>query len=141
MILPKLLKLLQQSDASMPGNDWFVRNNVVCGLRYYQDRAETVVPVLLKGMKDPDAKVRLMSAESLTYMGFEDAAKRQPQLMVAALLETLQFNDADTRSLSARALGKFGHAADVAVPALLKTLEDKDLGTRINATNALKHPS
>jgi HEAT repeat protein len=82
--------------------------------------AADVIPLLLQGLSDPDAKVRAVSA---TYLGIihEYGASAVP-----ALIETLQDEEPEVRTAAATALGSFeGHAAE-AIPALRKAAADRD---------------
>jgi HEAT repeat protein len=112
---------LRQATAS---TDPVVRREALRSLGKLHERAPLttteVVPLLLHGLTDQDAKVRAVSA---TYLGIihEDGASAVP-----ALIETLQDEEAEVRAAAATALGSFeGHAVD-AVPALRKAAADRD---------------
>jgi HEAT repeat protein len=81
--------------------------------------ARAVVPLLLDGLADPDAGVRVVSA---TYLGIlhEDARGAVP-----ALIETLEDEDAEARAAAATALGSFGEHGAEAIPALRKAASDR----------------
>lgn len=82
--------------------------------------ARAVVPLLLRGLADPDAGVRVVAA---TYLGIlndnADAA-------VPALIEALDDEDAEVRAAAATALGSFGEAGTDAIPALRKAASDRN---------------
>ena len=80
--------------------------------------ARAVVPLLLKGLQDPDAAVRTVAA---TYLGIISA---EAGSAVPALVDALTDDAPEVRSAAATALGSFGAAAQSAVPALRKAAGD-----------------
>ncbi len=79
-----------------------------------------VVPLLLDGLSDADAGVRMVSA---IYLGI---IHDQGPVVVPELVEMLEDEDVDVRTAAATALGSFGTDAEVAVPALQKAKTDRD---------------
>jgi HEAT repeat protein len=79
-----------------------------------------VVPLLVKGMRDPDAGVRSVAA---TYLGILGEA---PEAAIPALLNGLKDPQADVRRASAEALGGFEKHASRVVPALRRAARDRD---------------
>ena len=57
-LLPELIR-------SMQANDMAERNNALVALQYYQNQKETVVPLILNALQDPDPRVRMMAARAL----------------------------------------------------------------------------
>lgn len=82
--------------------------------------ARAVVPLLLKGLGDPDAAVRTVAA---TYLGIIEA---EAGTAVPALVGALQDEAPEVRSAAATALGSFGSRAQSAVPALRKAAADRN---------------
>lgn len=82
--------------------------------------ARAVVPLLLDGLADEDAGVRVVAA---TYLGIltDDA-----QSAVPALIGALRDEDPEVRAAAATALGSFGQAGADAIPALRKATGDRD---------------
>jgi HEAT repeat protein len=109
---------------ALASNDSVVRRESLRSIGKLKDRArlepEKVLPLLVRGMKDPDAGVRSVAA---TYLGIlhEGAA-----VAVPALTEGLVDPEPDVRRASAAALGSFGTDAEAAVPALRKASLDAD---------------
>lgn len=61
------------------------------------------------------------------------------ELTVPMLADELSSPNNEARAASAKFLGRFEHAAQAAVPSLLKALQDSDMVVREAATNALRH--
>ena len=57
-LLPELIR-------SMQANDMSERNNALVALQYYQNQKETVVPLILNALQDPDPVVRRMAGKAL----------------------------------------------------------------------------
>jgi HEAT repeat protein len=104
--------------------DAAVRREALRSLGKLHDRAPLsateVIPLLLRGLTDQDAKVRAVSA---TYLGIIHADGGSA---VPALIETLQDEEAEVRAAAAAALGSFDDYAANALPALRKAAADKD---------------
>jgi HEAT repeat protein len=130
--------------------------------------SELVVPVLIKGLHDPDREVRFNAAfglEALAFMGGDakpaipalvkalkdshvsaraSAAAAlghihsEPDVVIPALIEVLRDSDAQLHALAARAIGEFGGNGKPAVAPLIELLGEGNQDTRKAATNALK---
>ena len=96
-----------------------------------KDLGASAVPALIKGLKNPNAKIREESARTLAFIG-PDAKDAVP-----ALIETLKDVEPVVRSDSAWALGEIGSAAYVAIPALIAALDDEEDTVRDFAIKAL----
>ena len=96
------------------------------------DHVETVLPLLIKALKDEDKYVRRYTAMALSTMG-------KPAVdAIPALIEALKDEDATVRSKSAEILGRLGksQAQDV-VPALIAALKDEKPWVRSKVVTAL----
>lgn len=130
--------------------------------------SESVVPVLMKGLHDPDREVRASAAfglEGLAFMGGDakpaiaalvEALKdthvsvrasaatalghihSEPGAVVPALIEMLHDQDVQLHAFAARALGEFGDNARPATAQLIELLSEANQDARKAATNALK---
>ena len=67
-LLPLFLQAMQDKKSG-------VRNNAVIALRYYQEQAQMVAPVLVKALQDPDLQVRRVAADALKRVDAATAAK------------------------------------------------------------------
>jgi RNA polymerase sigma factor (sigma-70 family) len=158
-LFPELLRALQSRD---PG----VRNNALTPLEYYPNQTGTVVPLLVNALQDSAAFVRLHAVAALNKVDPQTADKldvvrillgclhdpntanettfalgdlhREPELVVPALIHTLQSGESYVRGNSAVALARFGGQARTAVPALQQALADSDSYVRREAAAALK---
>lgn len=105
-------------------DDPVVRREALRSLGKLRERAplddRAVVPLLLKGLADQDAEVRVVAA---TYLGIIDA---DDPGVVPALIETLNDEDAEVRAAAATALGSFPDQAKTILPALKKARNDSD---------------
>jgi len=119
--------------------------------------SKLVVPVLIKGLHDPDREVRFNAAfglEALAFMGGDakpavpgaraSAATAlghihsEPGVVVPALMEMLRDSDVQLHAFAATALGEFGNNGKPAVAPLIELLSEGNQDARKAATNALK---
>ena len=89
---------------------------------------ETIVRRLIDGLKDPDPEVRQNLGAALAKVGTPAV-----EPLIAALKDSLS----ERRSGAAYALALIGPTARAALPALLDTLEDKDVEVRRQASYAI----
>lgn len=82
--------------------------------------ARAVLPLLLRGMKDPDAGVRTVAG---TYLGI---IAEDPDTIVPVLIAALKDDSPEVRAAAATALGSFPAAAPAIIPALRRALGDKN---------------
>jgi HEAT repeat protein len=109
---------------ALASEDPVVRRESLRAIGKLHERAslepDVIVPLLLDGLADADAGVRVVSA---TYLGIIHTDGPE---VVPELIEVLQDEDAEVRTAAATALGSFGADADIAVEALKRARGDKD---------------
>jgi HEAT repeat protein len=114
-------KPLRQSLAS---DDPVLRREALRSIGKLKERApldgRAVLPLLVKGMEDPDPGVRTVAA---TYLGI---VHEEPPEAVRVLTAGLEDSEVNVRRASAAALAAFGAAAEPALPALRKAAADPD---------------
>lgn len=86
------------------------------------------ITMLIKAMKDPNAEVRALTAETLGYLG---SVKANP-----ILLEALSDTDPNVRAEAVWALGELG--LQESMPNIVNTLKDTDKAVKWNAVEALE---
>jgi HEAT repeat protein len=110
--------------SALASDDPVVRRESLRSIGKLKDRApldtRVVLPLLIKGTRDPDPGVRSVA---VTYLGIVHEGGSDA---VDALVALLQDPDADVRRSSATALGSFGADAAAAIPALRKAASDPD---------------
>jgi HEAT repeat protein len=82
--------------------------------------ARAVIPMLRRGIDDPDAGVRSVAA---TYLGI---IAEDPETAVPILISALKDDSPQVRAAAATALGSFPSAAAQAIPALRRATGDKN---------------
>jgi HEAT repeat protein len=109
---------------ALDSDDPVLRAEALRSLGKLQERApldsRAVLPLLVKGMNDPDAGVRTVAA---TYLGI---IGESPETVVPLLIGGLKDDSPDVRAAAATALGSFPSAASVAIPALRRATGDKN---------------
>jgi HEAT repeat protein len=159
-LFPELLRAMESEDSS-------VRNNALVALQYYPKQTDTVIPLMVKSLKDSNLDVRVMAVKALSKIDPQNTSKsdlvpvligcladtegaaneavrtlgelhRDANLAVPALIRSLQSEKAYIRNNSAAALGRFGGQARPAIPALEKALNDSDPTVRRLAADSLK---
>src|SRR5215471_16245537 len=112
-----------------------VRREALRSLGKLRERAsidpQVVVPVLLDGLKDPDASVRNVA---VTYLGI---VRDNPDKEVAGLIAALKDETPTVREAAAVALSAYGAKAEPAIPALQKAQNDPDEDVKREAGRAL----
>jgi hypothetical protein len=134
------------------------------GFKVLGEKAEPAIPTLIEMLKDRDEvevpitmdalgaigpKAFLPLINALTSQDYrvrigalfaleEFAPQVPPAMVVPALLGSLTDTNARARSLAVFTLGKYGTAANAAIPGLLKTLNDPNAHVRLDAAMALK---
>jgi HEAT repeat protein len=107
---------------ALSSEDPVVRSEALRSLGKLRERAplesKVVIPLLLKGLQDPDARVRVVAA---TYLGI---IGQDSEGTVEALIATLKDTDDDVRVATATALGSFPAQASVVIPALRRATGD-----------------
>jgi HEAT repeat protein len=114
-------KPLREAVAS---DDPVVRRESLRSLGKLKERApldaRAVLPLLVRGMADPDPGVRTAAA---TYLGI---VHEEPDDAVRVLMAGLEDQEVNVRRTSAAALAAFGADAERAIPALRKAASDPD---------------
>jgi HEAT repeat protein len=110
--------------AAARSDDPVVRREALRSIGKLRDRApldaRAVMPLLLDGLADQDAGVRVVAATYLGILGDEaDAA-------VPALIGALRDEASAVRAAAATALGSFGEEGADAIPALRRAAKDRD---------------
>jgi HEAT repeat protein len=109
---------------SLTSDDPVVRREALRSIGKLKERApldgRAVLPLLVKGMEDPDPGVRTVAA---TYLGI---VHEEPPEAVRVLTAGLEDPEVNVRRASAAALAAFGAAAEPALPALRKAAADPD---------------
>lgn len=107
---------------ALASDDPVVRSEALRSLGKLRERAplesRVVIPLLLKGLRDADARVRIVAA---TYLGI---IGQDSEGTVDALIAALKDPDGDVRVAAATALGSFPGQAKVVIPALRKATGD-----------------
>lgn len=117
--------------------DWAVRREAALAVGAFGAQAEIAVPALLRRMElDKGRDVELFAAESLGLIG------RQPELVVPALMKLVPSRRSDGRPQWGRgpelvAIGRFGPAAQMAIPALEVALADDESEYALRAAEAM----
>jgi HEAT repeat protein len=162
--LPDFLRLAQDN------NHW-VRNNAATALAFYREEAQTVAPVLVKVLPEPDPRIQITIAKALVHVAPSAAVRAgvvpiviqilknpdgqvaygaaellgelqaEPALSVPALLEGLEASEREVAIASFRALTKFKEQADAIVPALKKASQRKDIPSWVKSELAQIDPS
>jgi HEAT repeat protein len=94
---------------------------------------EESVPAFINALEDEDERIRQISAQSLTEIGWEAADA------VAGLIPGLEDEDRAVRWATAQALAAIGPAAEAAVPNLTLALDDEYWRVRQAAAEALQN--
>jgi HEAT repeat protein len=82
------------------------------------------LPLVLTALKDEDAIVRRRATRALRAMHKE--RKLDANVIVPALTDALHDSDPEVSAVAFVTLGEIGHEAEVALPALLKALKDRE---------------
>ena len=109
---------------AVTSDDPVVRRESLRSIGKLKERApldgRAVMPLLVKGMADPDPGVRTVAA---TYLGI---VHEEPGDAVRVLIGGLEDQEVNVRRTSAAALAAFGADAEPALPALRKAASDPD---------------
>src|SRR5208283_4434806 len=80
-------ELLPELIGAMQSSDWAVRNNAALALGNYPERAEVVVPVLLKALHDPVVNVRSVASLALHQVAPQACGKPEVVQVVIGILK------------------------------------------------------
>jgi HEAT repeat protein len=126
---------------AVTSDDPVVRRESLRSIGKLKERApldgRAVLPLLVKGMEDPDPGVRAVAA---TYLGI---VHEEPGDAVRVLMTGLEDQEVNVRRTSAAALAAFGADAEPAIPALRKAASDPDpdVAREAGVTLVKLHPS
>ena len=105
----------------------------ICGaLASFHSATAVAVPVLVRGLRDPDENVRVWAAAGLGQLA------RLPDQAVPALAHAVDDPSAIVRTMAAQSLGQFGMRATNALSVIDQMCSDRDVAVRNAATNALR---
>ena len=124
-LFPELLRALQSPDSG-------VRNNALVPLAYYPNQTQTVVPLLVNALQDSDPYVRLNAVKTLNKVDQQTAAKSD---VVRVLVGCL--TNQSTANETTFALGDWHREPELAVPALIQSLQSGESYVRGNSAHAL----
>ncbi|HTJ00280.1 MAG TPA: sigma-70 family RNA polymerase sigma factor [Dongiaceae bacterium] len=130
VLFPELLHAMQSLHSG-------VRNNALVALQFYPNRADTVVPLMVAALKDPSPMVRIMAVKALSKVDPQNSAKID---FVPVLVACLTGSPGDPESEANEALillGDWHREPDLAVPALIQSLQSADPYLRANSAAAL----
>lgn len=112
-----------------------VRREALRAIGKLRERAsidpKIVVPLLLRGIDDPDPSVRHVA---VTYLGI---VRDDPASEVTGLIKALADESPEVRQAAAAALAEYGAPAERAIPALKKAAADSDEDVRREAGRTL----
>jgi serine/threonine-protein kinase len=119
--------------AALSDQDGLVKTEAAKALGRLGPAAREAIPVLVQGLRDPDAFYRREAARAIAR-----AAGPQSGDAVPALIDALKDKDKFVRVEAARALGRIGGAARAAVPALKNLMRESDMVVVGAAEEALR---
>lgn len=125
-LFPELLRAIESEGSS-------VRNNALVALQYYPKQTDTVIPLMVKSLKDSNLGVRVMAVKALNRIDPQNTSKSD---LVPVLIGCL----ADTEGAAneaVRTLGELHRDANLAVPALIGSLQSEESYIRNNSAAAL----
>ena len=122
--LPYLVQVFRSTDAH---GRWYAAS----AFGAIHQQPDLCVPLLIGGLTDPTPSVRQSCVESLGHFG--EAASSH----AGKLVDIFDQTDAFTRRAICGALASFHSAAAIAVPVLVRGLQDQDENVRISAATGL----
>ncbi|EEF57459.1 HEAT repeat domain-containing protein, partial [Pedosphaera parvula] len=128
-------ELLPEFIAAMQSPEWALRNNAALALAEYPERADVVVPVLMKTLNDSSVEVRMMAAKALHLVAPQTAAKPE---VVEVIIGILKNPNDQIAYQAAQLLGDIGNAASAAIPALTESIHGTNRLVASTAERALK---
>ena len=119
-IIPQLIVLLADKDAGLDAAGAL------------GSIGKDAIPALTEKLTNPDKQMRSMAAASFARMKAGEAAGS-----LDALIKGLQDEDPTTRGWMAKGIGQSRAKPEIAIPALIAALEDKETGVVAQAAGAL----
>jgi RNA polymerase sigma factor (sigma-70 family) len=127
-LFPELLRAMQSNDSG-------VRNNALVALQYYPDRKAIVIPLMVDAMKDSSSQVRMMAVKALNRIDPQNTAQSDFVPVLVGCLTSPP--DATAVNESVILLGELHREPDLAVPALIRSLQNQSSAVRANSASAL----
>ena len=127
---PEVMTALGRQLAEREG---VARVHVAEALLNLDNRHVTATDALIVLVKSPEPEIRMIAAFAMV-----SAEDKQRQRCLSALMQTLDDKDKNVRTAAALAIGAYGQDAKVAVPSLVKLVQDVDSNTARAAGVALQ---
>lgn len=125
-LFPELLRTIESEDSS-------VRNNALVALQYYPKQTDTVIPLMVQSLKDSNLYVRVTAVKALNKIDPQNTFKSD---LVPVLIGCLADTE-DAANEAVRTLGELHRDANLAVPALVGSLQSEKSYIRNNSAAAL----
>jgi len=124
-LFPELLRAIESENFGF-------RYNALIALQYYPNQTDILIPLMVKSLKDSDMRMRVEAVRALNKIDPQNASKSD---LVPVLIGCLPDTWADNEAV--RALGELHRDANLAVPALIGSLQSEKSYLRNNSASAL----
>ncbi len=129
-LLPVLFRAMQGTDAT-------VRNNALAALQYCPNQKETVAPMIVNALQDPEPTVRMVAVKALNQVDPQNPANSESVSLLVGCLTAPPDSFSGAAAEAARELGELHREPDLAVPALIRSLQSDDNYMREQSATAL----
>ena len=130
VLLPVLLRAMQSTDAT-------VRNNALGVLQNYPNQKDTVVPLIVNALHDPEMAIRLEAVRALNKIDPQNPANSESVSVLVGCLTAPPDRFSGAASQAATELGELHRDPDLAVPALIQSFQSDDRYMRYCSAAAL----